>query len=159
MVLKVVNKEISDLIPYVNNARMHTDEQIDQIASSIKEFGFVNPVLIDKKNGIVAGHARILAAKKLKIQDVPTICLSDLTEVQIKAYILVDNNLATRATWDIELVSLELQKLKEIDFDIDLIGFDEEDFSAGRVDEISDFKDVVPTKLDNKCPRCGFEYD
>jgi site-specific DNA-methyltransferase (adenine-specific) len=106
---------------------MHSDQQINQIASSIKEFGFTNPVLIDKDSGIIAGHGRVLAAKKLNIEKVPTIELSHLTDAQKKAYILADNKLALNAGWDDDLLSLELINLRELDFDLDLIGFGEDE--------------------------------
>lgn len=104
--MKIVKKKVSDLIPYVNNARTHSEEQINQIAASIKEFGFTNPVLIDKDNGIIAGHGRCMAAKKLGMEEVPTICLDYLTDTQRKAYILADNRLAEKAGWNEELVNI-----------------------------------------------------
>ena len=125
--ISIVNKPVNDLIPYINNARVHSDDQINQIAASIKEFGFTNPVLIDGENGIIAGHGRVLASKKLNIDIVPTIELSHLTETQKKAYILADNKLALNAGWDDDLLSLELLNLRELDFDLDLIGFGEDE--------------------------------
>jgi DNA modification methylase len=129
--ITIVHKSVNDLIPYVNNARTHSDDQVNQIASSIKEFGFTNPVLVDGENGIIAGHGRVMAAKKLNIQEVPTIELAHLTDTQKKAYILADNKLALNAGWDDQLLSLELLGLQEADFDLDLIGFSQEE-----VDEI-----------------------
>jgi len=125
--IAIVNKKVNDLIPYINNARVHSDDQINQIAASIKEFGFTNPILIDGENGIIAGHGRVLASKKLNIDKVPTIELSHLTETQKKAYILADNKLALNAGWDDDLLSLELLNLRELDFDLDLIGFGEDE--------------------------------
>lgn len=125
--ISIVNKPVNDLIPYINNARVHSDDQINQIAASIKEFGFTNPVLIDGENGIIAGHGRVLASKKLNIDIVPTIELSHLSETQKKAYILADNKLALNAGWDDDLLSLELTNLRELDFDLDLIGFGEDE--------------------------------
>lgn len=125
--IAIVNKKVNDLIPYINNARTHSEEQINQIASSIKEFGFTNPILIDGENGIIAGHGRVLASKKLNIDKVPTIELSHLTETQKKAYILADNKLALNAGWDDDLLSIELLNLRELDFDLDLIGFGEDE--------------------------------
>ena len=95
--LEIIYKKIDDLIPYVNNTRTHTEEQINQVACSIKEFGFTNPVLIDSDGGIIAGHCRTLAAKKLKFKEVPCIELNNLTEAQKKAYIIADNKLALNA--------------------------------------------------------------
>ena len=99
------------LIPYINNSRTHSDKQVTEIASSIKEFGFTNPVLIDKENTIIAGHGRLLASKKLGLKEVPTILLENLTEAQKKAYIIADNKLALNAGWDEELLSIELKEL------------------------------------------------
>lgn len=138
---------IDDLIPYVNNSRTHTPEQINQVCSSIKEFGFTNPVLIDEENGVIAGHCRIQAAKKLNIKDVPCIILDGLTKAQKKAYVIADNQLALNASWDIDLLKIEFDNLKELDFDTDLLGFDD-DFlndllSDGEVEGLTD-EDEVP---------------
>lgn len=127
-------KSISDLIPYVNNSRTHSDEQINQIASSIKEFGFTSPILIDEQGGIIAGHGRIMAAKKLDIDEVPCIVLEGLTKAQKKAYIIADNQLPLNAGWDLDKLKLEIETLDELDFDIDLLGFDDE-FLNGLLDE------------------------
>ena len=133
---KIEFRKVSDLIPYVNNARKHDEEQIAQIASSIKEFGFTNPLLIDDKNMVIAGHCRLLSAKKLKIEEVPTIVLKDLTEAQKKAYIIADNKLALNSTWDSELLAIELDTLKELDFDVSNLGFDfNEDFKNNDIDD------------------------
>lgn len=128
--LEINYEATSDLIPYVNNSRTHEEYQVDQIAASIKEFGFTNPVLIDEKGGIIAGHGRLLAARKLELQEVPTIMLKGLSEAQKKAYIIADNKLALNAGWNNDLLKLELEHLKEVDFDIDLIGFDESELNA-----------------------------
>ena len=125
MALTIAYKKIKELIPYCNNSRTHSDEQVLQIASSIKEFGFTNPVLIDDQGGIIAGHGRIMAAQKLKMDEVPTITLSDLSEAQKKAYIIADNKLALNSGWDDELLKIELEQLKELDFDLSLTGFDD----------------------------------
>jgi DNA modification methylase len=118
-------KPIGDLIPYANNSRTHNDEQVNQIASSIKEFGFTNPVLIDEDGGIVAGHGRVMAAGKLNISEVPCIVLAGLTEAQKKAYIIADNQLPLNADWDLDMLRLEVEALKELDFDLDIMGFDD----------------------------------
>jgi ParB family transcriptional regulator, chromosome partitioning protein len=102
--MKIEQKLISELIPYANNARTHNAEQITQIASSIKEFGFNNPILIDKDNGIIAGHGRLEAAKKLNLKEVPTISLEHLTDSQRKAYILADNRIAINSGWDTTII-------------------------------------------------------
>ena len=127
--MQIEQKLISDLIPYANNARTHSDEQVTQIASSIKEFGFNNPILIDKDNGIIAGHGRLEAAKKLGYTEVPTIKLEHLTDTQRKAFILADNRIALNSGWDTTLLSLEL---KELDTELDLtsLGFDAKEIAA-----------------------------
>lgn len=125
------------LIPYVNNAKIHSDDQVTKIASSIREFGFLNPVLIDKDNNIIAGHGRVMAAKKLGLKEVPVIYVEGLTEAQRKAYILADNRLGELADWDMDLVKLELEELELANFDIDLTGFDINEFlKPGEVQEV-----------------------
>ena len=127
-------KKIGDLIPYVNNSRTHDENQVNQIASSIKEFGFTNPILIDTDGGVIAGHGRILAAKKLNYTDIPCIVLDGLTKAQKKAYVIADNQLALNAGWDLDLLKIELEDLNELEFDIDLLGFDD-DFIDGLLQE------------------------
>lgn len=121
---KIEMLAVEHLIPYANNSRTHGDAQIAQIAASIKEFGFTNPVLIDGEGGIIAGHGRVLAARKLKLAEVPCIRLSHLTETQRRAYVIADNSLALAAGWDSELLRLELDALKLEGFDLDLLGLD-----------------------------------
>ena len=117
----IVYKQIKQLKPYKKNAKKHPKEQIEQIANSIKEFGFTQPVLIDKNNCVVAGHGRILGAKKAGLKEVPTLCLDDLTEEQIKAYRLADNKL-NESEWDFNLLDEELGMLSD-DIDMSLFGF------------------------------------
>ena len=126
-------KKVSDLIPYINNSRTHSDEQVNQVAASIKEFGFTSPVLIDEQGGLIAGHGRVMAAKKLGLDNVPCITLSGLTEAQKKAYIIADNQLPLNAGWDLDKLKLEIENLNELDFDINLLGFDDE-FLNGLLD-------------------------
>lgn len=148
---KHVIKKISDLLPYTQNSRTHSDDQINQIAASIKEFGFTNVVLIDEDNGIIAGHGRIEAAKKLSMGEVPCIVLSGLTKAQKKAYIIADNQLALNAGWDLDTLKLELETLKELDFDIDLLGFDGDfidDLLFEETDGLTD-EDEVPEAPEN----------
>ncbi len=109
--MKIEKISIDKLIPYVNNSRTHNEEQVSQIAASIKEFGFNNPILIDKDYGVIAGHGRLLAAKKLDLSEIPCIRLEHLTEAQKKAFIIADNKLALNAGWDEELLKLELETL------------------------------------------------
>lgn len=125
--LKIEYRKIAELIPYARNARTHSEQQISQIAASIKEFGFNNPVAIDAGGGILCGHGRVMAAQKLKLDTVPTVCLSHLTEAQKKAYILADNKLALNAGWDNDLLKVELEDLKLSGIDLELTGFPDEE--------------------------------
>lgn len=122
--MEITQRKTADLIPYVNNARTHSEQQVLQIAASIKEFGFNSPILVDGDNGIIAGHGRVMAAKKLGLDEVPTIELKHLTKTQKKAYILADNRLALNSGWDNDLLALELGELSDDGFDLDLLGFD-----------------------------------
>ena len=124
--LKINYRKSGDLIPYVNNSRTHSEQQVQQVASSIKEFGFTNPILIDEDSGIIAGHGRLMAAQKLGLDEVPTITLEGLTEAQRKAYVIADNQLAMNAGWDFEALRIEVDRLSELDVDIDLLGFDDD---------------------------------
>lgn len=127
MKLKIEYRKVSDLLPYARNARTHSDEQVSQLAASIKEFGFNNPVAIDADGMILCGHGRVMAAQKLHMAEVPTVCLSHLSETQVKAYILADNKLALNAGWDNDMLKVELEELKDIDFDLNLTGFSDEE--------------------------------
>jgi DNA modification methylase len=128
--MQIKHLPIDALIPYVRNTRTHSDDQVDQIAASIQEFGWTNPVLVDGENGIIAGHGRVMAAKKLGETTVPVIELSHLTDAQKRAYIIADNQLALNAGWDDKLLAQEIEALKLDDFNIDLLGFDD-DFLDG----------------------------
>ena len=122
--LKIETLPLERLIPYANNSRTHSEEQVAQIAASIREFGFTNPVLVDAEDGIIAGHGRVLAARKLDLKDVPCIRLAHLTEAQRRAYVIADNKLALNAGWDEELLRVELTVLRDdFDFDLGLTGF------------------------------------
>lgn len=112
-----------DLIPYINNARTHDEDQVAKIAASIREFGFLNPILIDDEKGIIAGHGRLMSALKLNMSTVPCLKITNLSEAKKKAYILADNRLALSAGWNKDILSVELERLKELDFDISLTGF------------------------------------
>ena len=122
--MQIEMRPVGALVPYVNNSRTHNDAQVAQLAASIREFGWTNPVLVDGENGIIAGHGRVMAARLLGLEEVPVIELVHMTETQKRAYVLADNKLAELAGWDKELLSLELGALKLGGFDIDLIGFD-----------------------------------
>lgn len=127
MAQKIELWNIERLKPYSKNAREHSTEQVAQIAASIVEFGFLNPILVDSKDGIVAGHGRLSAAKELALDEVPVVVLDHLTESQKKAYILVDNKLAENASWNEELLQQEIVSLNLQDFDISVLGWDEDE--------------------------------
>ena len=166
--MKIEQIDTGKLIPYARNARTHSESQVGQIAGSIREFGFTNPVLIDAENGIIAGHGRVMAAGKLGLDKVPCIRLSHLTDTQRRAYILADNKLAMNAGWDEELLGLELADLRGLDFDLDLTGFDADAIEAflnppERSDEAPESSggeiDVDGMQMECACPKCGFEFD
>lgn len=134
--LKIVFKKVEDLIPYINNPR-HNDEAVDKVASSIKNFGFKVPIVIDKDNEIITGHTRLRASKKLGLEEVPCIVADDLTDGQIKAFRIADNKVAEFSDWDMELLDSELKELEDLDldFDMDDFGFEFEDLDAEDVQE------------------------
>ena len=135
--------DIDKLIPYVNNARTHSPNQINKLRSSIREFGFINPVIIDDKFNVIAGHGRIIAAKEEGIKEVPCVLVDYLNEAQKKAYILADNRMALDAGWDEELLKIEIESLEEYGFNVELTGFSEEElgqlFDLGNETEDDDF--------------------
>lgn len=145
--LNIAYRPLAELIPYVRNARTHSDEQVIQIAASIREFGWTNPVLIDADRGIIAGHGRVMAARKLGLAEVPTIELSHLTPAQRRAYVLADNKLAENAGWDFDLLKLELGELDDEGFDLSLLGFNADELTkllaADATDGLTD-PDEVP---------------
>ena len=144
---------IDKLVPYVNNARTHSKEQIAKLRGSLREFGFINPVIIDKDYGIIAGHGRVLAAKEENMDQVPCVLVDYLTAAQKKAYILADNRFAMDAGWDEEMLRVEIESLQGEDFDISLTGFDEKEladlFGAGSDAKEDDFD--VDAELQNPC--------
>ena len=159
--MQIVERKIEDLIPYVNNSRTHSDAQVAQIAASIKEFGWTNPILVDGDKGIIAGHGRLLAARKLGHTQVPTIELKHLTAAQRKAYVIADNQLALNAGWDTTLLTLELQELQKLDFDLDLLGFDPKELDKllepEQVEGLTD-EDAVPDVPEEPKTRLGDIY-
>ena len=167
--LKISMTETDKLVPYAMNSRTHAPEQVAQIAASIKEFGFTNPILTDGENGIIAGHGRVMAAQKLGLESVPCIELAHLSEAQKKAYIIADNKLALNAGWDDELLKLELDELHTDGFKMDLLGFDAAELSAAMsLDSLPDMLepessskeiDTDDYKMGHMCPKCGFEFD
>jgi DNA modification methylase len=159
--LQIKKIPVEKLIPYVRNSRTHSDAQVAQIAASIKEFGWTNPILVDGENGIIAGHGRLLAARKLGAKEVPVIELSHLTESQKRAYVIADNQLAMNAGWDTAMLTLELANLKESEFDLDLIGFDvkelEKLLEPEQVDGLTD-EDAVPDAPEEPKTKLGDIY-
>lgn len=133
--------EINKLVPYVNNARTHSPEQINKLRSSLREFGFINPVIIDKGYGIIAGHGRVIAAREEGIDKVPCVFVDHLTEAQKKAYIIADNRMALDAGWDEELLRVEIEALQAEAFDVSLTGFDEKEITDLFKDTQSEVKD------------------
>ena len=125
MTLKIETRPVADLIPYIANSRTHSDAQVAQIAASIKEFGWTNPILIDGDNTIIAGHGRLLAARKLGMESVPAIVLDHLSKAQQRALVIADNQLALNAGWDMDMLKAEIEDLKLDDFDLGLLGFDD----------------------------------
>ena len=159
------NVLIHELQAYDKNSRTHSESQINQIVNSIKEFGFTNPVLINEKKEIIAGHGRVEAAKKLRLLVVPCVVLTGLTDAQKRAYIIADNKLALNADWDYELLKNELDALKTDDFDLELLGFDfkELEYFLNNNHEKEKNKnneiDVSSMMFDHQCPKCGFEFN
>jgi len=159
--MKIEQRKVQELIPYVNNARTHSDEQVAQIAASIKEFGWTNPLLVDGTNGIIAGHGRLMAARKLSLDTVPCIELAHLSDKQRKAYILADNRLAMNSGWDTEMLSLELKSLDDEGFDLELLGFDADELAKlfDKNEEEKDLKEVSYSEVFNIIVECANEFE
>ena len=148
---ELIQKSVSDLIKYENNSRTHDDDQLLQIVKSITEFGFTNPILISKDDIIIAGHGRLQAAKMLDMQKVPCIVLDHLTDTQIKAYVIADNQIPLNAGWDLDMLKLEVSALDSSEFNLDLLGF-EDGFLDGLLEDEEDDteqdEDSVPDVTD-----------
>lgn len=161
MKIQIIQRRVEDLIPYARNSRTHSDAQVAQIAASIKEFGWTNPILVDTDGSIIAGHGRLMAARKLGYEEVPTIELGHLTPAQKKAYVIADNQLALNAGWDTELLMLELQELQDCDFDLDLLGFDPKELDKllepEQVEGLTD-EDAVPEVPEEPKTKLGDIY-
>ena len=159
--MQIEKRLLSDLIPYINNSRKHSDDQVAQIAASIKEFGWTNPILVDGDNGIIAGHGRIMAAKKLGMTEVPVIELAHLSKEQRKALIIADNKLALNSDWDTNLLAIELKDLQDLGFDLNLTGFDGDELAnllkPEQVDGLTD-EDSVPEVLEEPKTKLGDIY-
>jgi ParB-like chromosome segregation protein Spo0J len=156
------------LVPYERNARTHSAEQIAEIAASIQEFGFTNPILVDGKDGIIAGHGRLQAARELAMATVPVVVLDHLTPAQKRAYVLADNKLALNAGWNLDLLTAELDDLRSDDFDLSLLGWSADelsgllapdpDFAPGTEDDQGQLDQTLPKEIDCRCPECGHEF-
>jgi site-specific DNA-methyltransferase (adenine-specific) len=158
---KVERWAIDRLVPYARNARTHSDEQISQIAASIKEWGWTTPVLVDEQGGIIAGHGRTLAAQRLKMAEVPVMVARGWSEAKKRAYVLADNKLALNAGWDNEMPALELGELGDLGFDLDLTGFTPEEISALVSIEVTEGltdEDAVPDVPDDPTTKLGDIY-
>ena len=158
--MKIQDVAVNKLIPYAKNSRTHSAEQVAQIAASIKEFGFRNPILVDGV-GVIAGHGRLMAAQKLGLDKVPTIDCSDMTESQKKAYIIADNKLALNAGWDTAMLTIEMQELEDEGFDLTLLGFDDKELNALLEPEITDGltdEDAVPELPEEPKTKLGDIY-
>ena len=147
--MKRNQRKVNELIPYINNSRTHSDAQIGEIAASIREFGWTNPILIDGENGIIAGHGRVKAAMLLGMEEVPVIELSHLSETQKKAYIIADNRLALNAGWDNEMLTIELNGLLADGFALEVLGFDAEVLEQLLGGDEPDLGLLPEEKLDN----------
>ena len=168
--IKYFMVEVDKLSPYARNARTHSDVQIAQIAASIKEFGFLSPVIISKDNTILCGHGRFYAAQKLGLEKIPCIQEDHLTEAQKRAYILADNKISQNAGWDEELLKVEIADLQGSDFDVALTGFEDYEITDLFAVEKPTTEKVVKNKeydeevfgdeeFEHECPRCGFKYN
>jgi len=166
MNINVKYKLTDELIPYARNSRTHSDEQVAQIAASIKEWGWTTPILVDETGGIIAGHGRLLAARKLKMDQVPTIEAAGWTDAQKRAYVIADNKLALNAGWDVDALKLELQEIDLEGFDLQLTGFqvgelsamfDEPEFAPGTEQEQGKLDELSPKMI--TCPHCGQDFD
>ena len=163
--MNIIKMKVEDLIPYVNNPR-NNENAVDKVASSIAEFGFKSPIIIDKNNVIISGHTRLLASKKLGLKEVPVIKADDLTEAQVKAFRIADNKVSEYAQWNEDLLKIEIDTLKELDFDVLDTGFEEfeidalelkfkefEDLEGAEADLLNNYEE--PNKKELCCPSCG----
>lgn len=167
---ELVIKRINDLVPYANNAKIHSPEQIASIRASLREFGFVTPVLIDESGNVIAGHGRIQAARAEGMTEVPCVLAEGLTETQRKAYILADNRMAELAEWDKAMLKIELEGLDALDFIINNLGFDDEYMAdlfptyedQNGSDQALDLDEREDDEREMRlchCPKCGFQFE
>lgn len=165
---EVGRRPVAGLIPYARNARTHSDEQVAQIAASIREWGWTTPVLVDADGTIIAGHGRVLAAKKLGLAEIPVMVATGWTKAQKQAYVLADNKLALNAGWDLDLLQTELADLRDDHFDMDVIGFTKAELGdlLDKPFEFAPASEEEQGRLDEKktqetncvCPNCGHEF-
>lgn len=161
--------EVEKLVPYINNARTHSQSQISKLRSSIREFGFISPLVIDRDFNVLVGHGRLEAAKAEEYTKVPCVFVDNLTEAQKKAYILADNRMAMDAGWDEDLLKIELEELQAADFNVQLTGFREDEITdlfavKEDPDETGTNKEYEEEEFGDEefaheCPRCGFKYN
>ena len=162
---KVERWKIEKLVPYARNARTHSDEQVGQIAASIKEWGWTTPVLVDETGSIIAGHGRTLAAQRLQMTEVPVMVAKGWSDAKKRAYVLADNKLALNAGWDNEMLALELGEIGDLGFDLDLSGFKADEINALKIPDFEPATEEEQGKLDQldpkwiACPHCGKEFD
>ena len=160
--LRVEYRPLESLVPYARNPRAHSDDQVSQIAASIREFGFTNPILLDGANGIIAGHGRLAAARLLELKTVPCIELGHLSEAQKRAYIIADNKLALNGGWNEDLLRLELTDLKALGANLELIGFDAMELADIMLGKDVSFKEYDESAADDvellTCPKCGHSF-
>jgi ParB-like chromosome segregation protein Spo0J len=162
---KVEQWKTRKLIPDARNARTHSDEQVGQIAASIREWGWTTPVLVDEQGGIIAGHGRTLAAQKLGMTEVPVMVAKGWSDAKKRAYVLADNKLALNAGWDNEMLALELTEIGELGFDLDMIGFRSEEIKALQIPDFEPATEDEQGQLDEldpkwiACPHCGKEFN
>ena len=157
--LKIEYVATDDLIPYIHNSRTHSEAQVKQIAASIREFGFTNPILIDDEGTIIAGHGRVMAAKVLQLDEVPTITLGALTDAQRKAYVIADNKLALNAGWDTEVLLAEIESLQDLNFDTQLLGFSADELSEMLNIEEPELKEESYAEIFNIVVECDEEME
>ena len=156
--MNIIKMKVEELIPYINNPR-NNENAVDKVASSISEFGFKNPIFVDKNNIVVNGHTRLLASKKLGLKEVPVIDIDDLTDTQIKAFRIADNKVAEYSKWDYDLLNIELEQLEELDFSMSDFGistFEPIEFEIDEdIEEILEEEYEEPPKKTCTCPNCG----
>lgn len=155
--LKIEYLDVDKLIPYVNNPR-NNEKAVDKVAGSIKEFGFKSPIIIDSENVIIAGHTRLLAARKIGLNEVPVIRVEDLTSAQIKAYRIADNKVAELAKWDTELLEIEIADIGDLFTGFDLEELDGMFVEAEAIDLDDEGEDKEEELKTYHCPKCGFEF-